>query len=137
MTNLKNIMEVLNSPAGTKFTIKETDANPLLGELVIVKQSNTGKSLAHLTRSGRELRLAMTSGIANARFEEKIEIEFEPTNFKSLKDDHRRQLYVYKYGEHRPVSIFEDLVEYGIRDIDDLLRKQFYFKKVNGVYETK
>lgn len=137
MTNLKNIMEVLNSPVGTKFTVKSTSSDNLRGETVIVKRHMNGTGLAHLTKSGCELQLAMNTGLTNATFEEKIEIEFEPTDFKSLKDGQRRQLYVYKYGEHQPVSIFEDLVEYSIRDIDDLLRKQFYFRKVNGVYETK
>lgn len=136
MTNLKNIMEVLNSPVGTKFTVKSSSTINLDGETVVVKDHRNGTGLAHLTKSGRELQLAITSGLTGATFEEKIEVEYERTNFTSLNQT-SRQVFAYKYGEYKPVGMFDDLSTFGINDADDLIRKQFYFKKVNGVYVAR
>ncbi len=136
-----NIMEVLALPEGTKVKFTRSEVSSFLGELAIVKATSTGKALYHLTRSGREHKLAMTSATINATFEEHIVIEFVQTDFTALKETSPYSVYVpsiFPSGEYKKLSIYKDLSDLDIHDIDDLQRsKKFFHKKVNGSLELK
>ncbi|NRQ72002.1 hypothetical protein HQK17_28185 [Bacillus cereus] len=136
-----NILEVLALPEGTKVKITHSDAYSFIGELAIVKSTSTGKALYHLTRSGREHKLAMTSATINAKFEEHIVIEYVQTDFTALSKTNPYKVYIESHihrGEFRELSIYKDLEDLDIHDIDDLQRsKKFFHKKVNGQLELK
>lgn len=136
MTKQFNIMEVLNAPEGSKFKVVSTSEARFQNEIVVVRGLSSAKTLAHVERRG-ERRLALTGAIANATYEEYQEVEFVEVDFTALASANIRQVYVRQYGEYRKVNIYTDLEDYGVRDTDDLRRKTFYEKKVNGVYETK
>ncbi|MEC3596911.1 hypothetical protein P4159_05715 [Bacillus thuringiensis] len=136
-----NIMEVLALPEGTKVKFTRSEASQFVGELAIVQATSTGKALFHLTRSGREHKLAMTSATINATFEEHIVIEFVQTDFTALKETSPYKVYTpsaLTRGEYREIYKFKDLSDLGIHDIDDLQRSnKFFHKKVNDSLELK
>ncbi|MBE7117324.1 hypothetical protein FT641_27110 [Bacillus paranthracis] len=135
-----NIMEVLALPEGTKVKFTQSEASQFIDELAIVKRTSTGKALYHLTRSGREHKLAMTSATINATFEEHIVEEYVQTDFTALTRHNPKQVYLHNpfTDTYEELCIYKNFTDFGINDVDDLQRcRKFFYKKVNGEYVTK
>lgn len=139
MTKKLNIIEALSMPTGTKFKVTHSAERNLIGELVVIREFglNCTKGLFHISRSGSEHKLAATEMMVTTTFEEYQEVEYVLVNFLALAESNNRQVYYRECGQYHALNKYKDLEDIGVRDTDDLQRKSFYEKKVNGVYVTK